>query len=223
MASTSSDSSDLLARYLAGQLTPAELDAFERTLPDDAKLREELEQLLKLKEGLARLRDRGELDAIVQAPARNRWLPLAAAAAAAIVLVALVWSYLPGAPPNVLASSLGQLVVPGQPAPTVATPYVLAHTRGSPAVTQLERAGVVELQLVPSTLSSEVSYSARLGPAAGGRIVGRTDAIHMRPDGYLTLYLDTSHLTPGDYELQLSPSHTTGSPSQIDRFAIHVR
>lgn len=227
MASAQSDAEDVVLRYLTGQLTPAERDAFERAVTERPELREQTELVLKLKEGLARLHERGELDALLRAPRRPSWLPYAAAAAVAIIsLIAWAWFYLRVAPSNPLALSPQQFVSAQQPPARVVGSYVLARTRGSSATTELPRTGVIELRVLPSVLSSAVRYHAEViasNRGASRRIVGQLDAGLAAADGYVTLYFDSAKLASGDYELLLSPSIRVGPDSKADRFAIRVR
>ena len=213
-------------RYLAGQLTPAEQDAFERALAERPELREQTEEVLKLREGLARLRERGELDALLRATARP-WVAYAAAAAVAIItLVGLAWFYSSATPPKLLALSPAQFVSGGHAPAPVAGSYVLARTRGSLPATELRRGGLIEIRALPSVLSSSVSYRARLTAndgTAGGRLLGQVDAGRAAGDGYITFYLDSAQLAPGDYEVSLTPTDAAGPDSKADRFPIRVR
>jgi hypothetical protein len=224
MASNQTDAQDLVPRYLAGQLTPAENEAFERTLAERVELREHTEQVLKLKEGLARLRERGELEALLQAPLRSRWLTYSAAAAIAMIsLAVLAWLYLPGSAPGVLGLAPRQVASGQHPPPSVGGSYVLARMRGGSATTDLPRAGVIELRVLPSGLSSPVNYRAQLrAGGARGPVVGQVDA-PVGADGYVTLYLDAGRLATGDYEVSLTPLGGAGPDSQSDRFPIRLR
>lgn len=212
-------------RYLGGRLSSAEEAEFERALPERPDLREQIEQVLKLKEGLERLAERGELDALLRTPARPRWLPYAAAAAVAVIaLAALARFYLPGPPSRLLALSPREFVS-AQPSPPVVASYVLARTRGGTGAIELPRTGVIELRVLPSVLSSTVSYRAEVIASNGtvsGRTVGRLDAGRAAGDGYVTFYLDSAKLARGDYEVLLSPSGAAGGASPPDRFPIRV-
>jgi len=76
MDRTQIDAEQVVARYLAGRLPATESDAFERYVSEHPEICNELEQTLKFREGLARLRERGELDALLQEPRPRRWLPM---------------------------------------------------------------------------------------------------------------------------------------------------
>src|SRR5438309_3652689 len=211
MESTQLDPGQVIARYLAGQL-PAE-------------------QILRFKEGLARLQERGELAALLQAPAPRRWLPYAAAAAivaatAIVALGALLWLNLSGPATSLLARSPGEFAAyQGQPPPIIGT-YVLARTRGSASATDVivpRTGGAIELRVLPSYPAA--GYSARirhLDPPAD-TIIGQIDAGAVAPDGYVTVYLDSRQLTPGDYEVSLARPAGPGASGTTDRFVIRVR
>src|SRR5712691_3507721 len=117
MESTQIDARHVIARYLAGQLPDDESDAFERALSERPELRDQTEQTLRFKEGLARLQERGELAALLQPSARNRWLPYAAAAAlATVALGTFLWFNLPRSSSALLARSPSEFAVHhGQP------------------------------------------------------------------------------------------------------------
>jgi len=56
MDRTQIDAEQVVARYLAGRLPATESDAFERYVSEHPEICNELEQTLKFREGLARLR-----------------------------------------------------------------------------------------------------------------------------------------------------------------------
>lgn len=227
MESRQPEAGRLIMRYLTGQLTPAESDTFERSLLEQAELRAQAEEVLKLKEGFARLREQGKLDALLRAPPRPRWLPYAAAAAVTLLcLVTLVWFYVPRPASSLLALSPQQFVSGTHPPPSVAGTYLLARMRGPAAVTELARTGVIELRVLPSVPSFTVSYRAQLSASdrsTGTRIVGQLDVGRAAADGFVTFYLDSTQLGPGDYEVLLYPTRAAGSGAGAERFPIHVR
>src|SRR4029453_3357903 len=59
------DDEHIVARYLAGQLDEAEAAAFEKHYENDRDVVREIERTLRMKEGLAVLNERGELDALM--------------------------------------------------------------------------------------------------------------------------------------------------------------
>ncbi len=219
----------MISRYLAGQLPANECDAFERALSEQPDLRDATEQILKFKEGLARLHERGELDALMRSHSPRRWLPYAAAAALAILaLGGLLWLQISSRAPAMLALSPQTFVTRGDNAPSILGSYLLARTRGGESGTEVkapQSPGAIELRLLPSALSMDVHYSVRvnrLGESANGKIVGQIDAGSAAPDGYVTIYLDAQQLRPGDYEVSLAPSAANGATAAGDHFLIRV-
>ena len=231
MESTKTDSGHVIARYLAGQLTPEQSDAFERALSERPDLHHQTEEILKFREGLARLQERGELAGLLQASAPRRWLPYAAAAAiAAVALAAVLWLN-PSRPFSALLarSPSGFAEHQGQPPPIVGT-YVLARMRGGGAAAidadVQRRAGALELRILPSATYTAGRFRAVVRRVAGpdsATLAGPIEVGPTAPDGYVTVYLDSRHLAPGYYELSLAEFESDGSGGTVDRFVIHLR
>src|ERR1039457_4281832 len=82
-----------VARYLAGRLSASETLEFETLYARQPDIVQELEQTARFREGLATLRERGELEALVRVqPRRGRWVQLGIAASLAILAVgAALW------------------------------------------------------------------------------------------------------------------------------------
>src|SRR4051812_47740139 len=86
------DDEHLIARYLAGQLTARDAEDFEAHYAQDPDTVREIERVLRLKEGLAILRERGELDELLRArPAYQRWQPALGLAAGLLVVIVGLW------------------------------------------------------------------------------------------------------------------------------------
>src|SRR5215471_9164838 len=133
MDSTQRETEDLVASYLAGRLPGGRTEEFEQYISQHAAARRQMEETLKFKEGLARLRDQGELDSLLRAPpAARRWIPYAAAAAVAMLAVSTaLWLGVRGAGPGPLARSPAEFATRRHPAPAILGSYVLARTRGA--------------------------------------------------------------------------------------------
>src|SRR5215475_9765475 len=130
MESTQLDPGQVISRYLAGQLSADECVAFERSVFENSALREDIERTLQLKEGLARLKQRGELDSLVRG-SRNRWLPYAAAAALTVIAFGIAWRFAPfRSPETALAASPSAFASQPSPLPVLGS-YVLARTRSA--------------------------------------------------------------------------------------------
>jgi len=146
----------VIERYLAGQLSDAEADAFEQTLEAHPEFARDVERVARLKTGFAVLQRRGELAKLLAQPVAppNR-RPVWVAAAAAVVLtlgfLAFRQSEMPAAPATLLAASLDKLSSRSEsPIPLLAS-VALARARGMGADAELKASvtapGAAELEL----------------------------------------------------------------------------
>ncbi len=106
------DDPTMAGRYLADQLSDAERDAFEASLLQNPGVAQELEATARLKVGMERLRESGELDKIVRArPFFERPGFFAAAASIGVLAIGLVFVRWQGASePSMLASTASELI-----------------------------------------------------------------------------------------------------------------
>ena len=126
-------------RYLADQLTDAERSAFEARLALDPDVLRELEATARLKAGLQKLRDTGQLDALVAEQRSRTPLFFSAAAAVAVLVLGislLRWNADGGAP--MLAASISKLVdQSGSPLP-IASTYAVFRKRADAYDAEIE-------------------------------------------------------------------------------------
>jgi hypothetical protein len=228
MDNTQIAAEQVIARYLAGRLPATESDAFERYVSEHPEICDEIEQTLKFREGLARLRERGELSALLREPAQRRWLPYAAAAAVALAtLGGVLWLQPRTTAPAVLFLSPNDLAAHQPGSPAILGSYVLVRTRGSSAVTdvKLPGAGAIELKILPSSVSPEARYRVALKrlDGSGSRGAAQIDAGSVAADGYVTIYVDAAQLPRGNYEVSLVPLLPGHANGDTDRFVIRVQ
>lgn len=194
----------LLTRYLAGQLSDAERDAFEAHYVEHPQVLQELEVAAKLKLGLALLEQSGELTA------RPRRYWLAGLAAAAVLLVAIAaasWFASPTPTPPLLTASLRTLGDSG--AASLAGTFKIERTRsrGVDATIVLPAAPRPIALRVRPELPAATGYGLRLNVfAVDGtpRELGRLDSLQPDADGFLTIYVAAGQLQPGSYEIVVS-------------------
>lgn len=228
MDSTHTDAAQLIANYLAGRLPASEMDAFEQHVSRDSGIRSEVEQTLRFKEGLGRLRERGELDALLRAPPPRRWSRYAAAASVAFASLAVaLWLQLRSPEPRALLLSSGGSATQHGP---VAGTYNLARTRGSTGSTDVKLpsvAGLIRLRVVPSADSPpKAGYTVglrRIDSPTNNPSLVQVKAGPAGSDGYLTVYVDSARLTPGIYELSVAPTVPNGTSAESERFELRVQ
>jgi hypothetical protein len=227
MDSTHTDATNLIANYLAGRLSANQMDSFEQDVSRDPRIRDQLERTLKLKEGLARLREHGELDDLLRAPAPRRWSLYAAAASVAFASLAVaLWLQVRSPGPSILLLSPSSSAQEHAP---LAGTYTLARTRASTGATEVRlpsKAGLIRLRVVPSADAvAQPGHTLVLQrvDTQPVRLMGRLDAGAPGPDGYLTVYVDAGRLAPGIYELSVTPTVPEGSSAPSDRFVLQVQ
>jgi hypothetical protein len=220
-------------RYLADRLTDAERLDFESRLVASPAVVEALESAARMKAGLMRLRDAGQLERIVFSP--SSWTPRVLAIAASVTALAIgiaVWRgdgarlAAPALAPSVamlLDDSGRQLDIVGRHA------VLRTRAEGYDAIIDRPRApGALEIRVLPDASASSDALGARYrvelariddGPAAP-IVVGGLKA---QEDGFVTLFASSSQLAAGKYRLTIAREGDGASPAETDSFSIRVR
>jgi hypothetical protein len=223
------DAEHMVARYLAGQLSVADEASFEGYAANHPEIFREVESTLRLKEGLAMLRDRGELQILLL---QRRWrAPVAAAAAVVLLLVTVgiwAWRHGPTRPP-VLAGSAAEFAGDSHRPLRIAATYGLIRSRGEGSAVEItlpvERAAI-QIRVLPSEFAEHGGYRASLesvGATGGTALVAQIDGLAAADDRFVTLYLDSARLTAGDYELTLVRADEHLPAAEADRFSLRVK
>jgi hypothetical protein len=224
----------IVNRYLADQLAEAERSAFEAQLIADPDLLREVEATARLKVGLHKLRETGQLDALVAGERSRTPLFFSAAAALAVLVLGislLRWNTDAGAP--MLAASLSSLVDQGgSPLPTAGAHAIFRKRADAyDAVIELPASRqAIELRVLPgasavtSTASSaDTRYRVSLSSiGASATAVGSIERLQAADDGFVTLFVDSSRLSPGKYQLVIESETRGGEFPVADSFVIKV-
>jgi len=219
----------IVARYIADQLSPAEAEAFEAYYVEHPSMVREIEQALRLKEGLATLRDRQQLEGLMRAH-RRRWaMPLSIAAAVVITLVALLaWNGGEHASPPVAATM--QELMGEQRALPLGGKYLLVRTRSGEQVLEIplpDTRSALELQMLPALGKEGAPYQIDVEqlPARGGSgstLLGRIRGLTPGADGLVSVAVDTGKLQAGRYAVLLIPAQDDET-IPTERFVIQLR
>jgi hypothetical protein len=200
---------DTAARYLADELSAADAAAFEARVAAEPQLYRDIDYSLRLREGLATLRDRGELVPLMRRD-RRRAFASAAAIAAAALLIGIVWLSRTAqhSEPVILARAGAQLLDESGKALPIGARVTLLRTRGAARVNEVmlpAARAAIELVLLPPSLVREARYTVflirRVGE--GSPVRGEIRGVTVDASGYLDLFIDSSTLEPGAYAIEL--------------------
>ena len=211
--STFRDDPTAASRYLAEQLTDSERSAYEAALTEDPDVLRELEATARLKVGLQRLRDTGELRGLLR-ESRFVRLPLLVALAAGLAAVVIgigVWHSNPDtARPHLLAATLGALTKQvGEAVPLAGTEAVFRKRAATYDVLLSLPPGhaAVELRVLPETAAPSAHYRitlSRIGDVEAHHPVAALAGLKTASDGFVEVFVDASELSPGTYRLLIS-------------------
>ena len=211
--------------FIVGRLSDAERRAFEDRLVREPTLAHELEQSLRLREGLQQLRTQGYFRKAASRGARFRiWIPaLAAAAVAGLAL--FLWQSRVTGPSPILMASLESRTAAGV-APLVAAHFTFVSVRGG-ATPDLDRpsTGLIEIRAAPSTQEAFPRYRVTLFRQGEGGVaepVADLAGVGLTTDGYVHCYADASRLAAGSYVLRIQPDADTPGMAETFPFNLHA-
>jgi hypothetical protein len=221
------------SRYLAGQMSEAECAEYEARIIQDPEIVAELEATARLKIGLQRLRQSGELGELIAGagiptPGRTWILAMAASVAAAAIGVA-IWLPHSHTPIPVLASAATAFTDRSGHSLSVASTTPLFRTRAEryDAVVELPATrGAVKLRVLPSTPSDSAHYRVALAQIQDDDSSGPAVTIgNLKPsaeDGFVEIYADSALLAPGRYRIILTREAGGSAAGESDTFVIKV-
>jgi anti-sigma factor RsiW len=208
--------------YMVGRLSDDERRAFEDRLGRDPELVRELEQSLRLREGLLQLKAQGyfnrpagrtSLGARVRGLKTQDWLPaLAAAAVGALAL--FLWV-------QPRASGVLRAVVDS---PVAAQFNFIAMRSGSSPVLTLPSAGPIELRVQPAAHATVSRFRVTLlreSEHAAQTPVGELTGLALGADDTIHFYADSARLAAGTYRLQVEPD--AGANGAAESFGFTLR
>jgi hypothetical protein len=217
----------IVARYLADQLSPEETEAFETYYTQHPSMVREIEYTLRLKEGLATLRDRQQLDGLMKAR-RWRWaLPLSIAAAiASAALGTWTWYGSPAVPPAA-AGTLEALLENNQATLPLAGKYMLVRVRSAEQapleIPHPAEHSAVELQVLPAGGAAAAPYRLVIGPTGqNAKPIAEVTGLVPGSDGLVAAWLDSERIPRGQYTVELA-SEAGESAAPAERFVIELR
>jgi hypothetical protein len=222
------------SRYLADKLTEAERAAYEARFLEDPEAVAEIEATARLKIGLSRLRENGELAELVAGagashPNRTYLVALAASVVAVVISLSLWFprSSVPTAPLMASVASAFKDHSGHSLAVVSTTPLMRTRAESYDAVIELPKTrGAMRLRVLPSTTTPGARYDASLLRIREDDTTEKTVSIgDLQPnaeDGFVDMYADSSLLAPGRYRLILTPRAAGSVSGESDAFVIKV-
>jgi hypothetical protein len=212
--------------FIAGRLTDDEHQAFEDRLVREPQLVRELEQSLRMREGLQQLRTRGYFGKAAPRGRRFRiWVPaLVAAAGAGLAL--FLWLSRVAGPSPILVASLESSTATGATSSVVAHFTFVPVRGGSAPDLDLPSAGLIEIRAAPNTRETVNRYRATLVRQNEGAVaepVAALAGLALATDGYVRCYADASRLAPGSYVLRIQPDTNTSGMAEEFPFNLRAR
>jgi hypothetical protein len=209
--------------YVVGRLSDDERQTFEDRLVRDTDLVRELEQSLRMREGLEQLRQQGYFGrTFARAPRGWRmWVPaLAAAGIAGLTLI--LWVQPRSLTPGVLRASLDSGAGVSQP---VSAQFTFRAMRGSSAPElDLPARGLIELRAAPAARAAVSRFRLTLAHSEGGSLqpVGTLSGLAVGPDGYVHCYTDAARLAPGSYVIRIESDGAAAGTAETFAFKLRA-
>jgi len=232
MAMSHMRESEFANRYLAGTLSEAERASYEPEVTQNADTLRELEATARLKVGLARLRESGELDELLRPTPWARFRPALTVAAGFIVVAVGVALVQLGrgahtAVPMLAASATALVNRQGSVLPVTRTLAVFRkRVQGADATLEAAAAPqAVELRVLPETTVASESYQLKLARMTDGRAseaVASIEGLRPAADGFLNVFVDASRLSAGSYQLDVLGSMPGGATAAAGTFRLQV-
>jgi hypothetical protein len=216
--------------YVAGRLSDAERQAFEERLSRDARLVREVEESLRLREGLQMLREQGVLGELRHPrrqalPMRFARAAVAATVVGALIVASLVFYRGMHAPP-IVAASLAALRGASSAPPQVVGRYSFAAMRGEASTPELllPTRGALELRALTARVDTRRTFTITLLGLGATMTPAGGVVEHLVPDadGFIGVYADLSHLESGTYSLVVEPEGAT-DPTAGSRFEFKLK
>ena len=224
--STSTNDALSVRDYVAGRMSAAEREAFEGRLVTDVDLVRELEESLRLREGMEMLRELNALERPSFSTRRPAFVRFAwgFAGALAALFVSLTLYYGKHLPP-IVAASVAALGAGSSPAPPVVERYAFVGMRAKDLTPELAlpASGALELRVLAAISAASGTFRVTLDQIQTQKISGIGVQDHLVPDtdGFVVIYADTSRLEPGDYLLTVRQDGSQ-NPATTEPFAFRL-
>jgi hypothetical protein len=224
------DNHHVVARYLADKLSEDERRAFEEYFIANPEMVKEIEAAARIKVGLHKLSETGEMESLLKPDAWYRSPGfLAMAASIMIVAIGVAFWFGRGAESPGLVASIEQLRDRSGQTLSLGDSYAILRTRSISYDAEIDLPATpqaIELRVLPEVEAQPPRYRiaiARVGDDASLTPIG--DLVKLAPaeDGFVPVFLDSSRLSPGRYQLTISGDAGTSAAADVSLFRIRIR
>jgi hypothetical protein len=214
-------------RYVSGRMDEQEERQFEELILTQPEIAAEVDAHQRIKAGLERLEQRGELQELLGRPVQPNYLKYALAASVliALVLIASFWRSSSISTGPMLATSLQELY--GQEADrAVSGTYLLAsnRSRGDETTINVARGtGALRLQVVPE-VAEATSFSVSLVRVSGNSETTLAQSLLSRDAnrGMVEIFIDADTLGSGEYRLTLASQGVAPATTHSYAFVLNL-
>ena len=212
----------IVARYLADQLSDAEREAFEAYYLEHPEIVQEMEAAARFKVGLAQLKDSGQLDALMKPTPlfrQERFMGIAASVAIVGLGAFLAFHRGPSSQPTLVASAAELVDRLGDPLPMVATrPIMRMRSTAADLNIQLPSSPqTIALRVLPEFETTPLRYRialASIGDDESLHPVAKIGGLAPDAEGFVPVFLNSTKLSSGRYELALSADAGTSAENE---------
>ena len=218
------DDHQLVERYLADQLSDAEREQFESYYVEHPEILSDLQAAAGIKLGAALLRKSGELMKLTSQPRSARWRPSLALAASLALILGAGYFLRGGSPePTIMTASLSGFATPLSEAAT----YQVQRTRSDvDAIVPLPSSPkAIKLRVRPVFDPQPAAYRIELAAVAEDESltpVASLNALRLDGDGFITLYVNSAFLKPGNYQLNVANGVDVAGSATANEFLLEV-
>jgi hypothetical protein len=224
------DDHHIVARYLAGQLSADERDAFEAYYVEHPEMMSEMESTARFKLGLRKLREQGQLgDLLRPAPWYRQWRYLAAAAALALLTLGVAFTFQRVARMTpLLASSISALSGKAG-ALSLAKTYLVERSRGRAVDAEIvlpDRPEAIELRVMPEFKARPEQYRVTLLSVAeddSTQALAEIGQLKMADDGCVAVFINSERVHEGLYQVAVRGDNGTDSERARNTFVLGFR
>lgn len=217
---------NLVARYLADQLSSGERESFEEYFMGHPEMLRELNRTALFKAGLMDLREAGTLDDAIARPTFETRTKVLAVAASLVLIAIGTLTFLGTRTTTIAAARNTDLSSIFRPALPIASTFQIQRTRSSSYDASIElptQTSAIEIRIKPESPVASARYSISLGEIQSDYSITHVTTItglKQESDGFVTMYLNSARLRPAIYEVKISTETENLSNSAASLFVV---